>query len=96
MEAADTAVVAAVKNVAERHGITMAQAAFAWHWAKTVASPILGATKEAYLDEAVRALEVKLSVEDIAEMEAPYVPHPVVGAINANPPQGTVLLDAKK
>lgn len=96
MEAADTAVVAAVKNVAERHGITMAQAAFAWHWAKTVASPILGATKEAYLDEAVRALEVKLSAEDIAEMEAPYVPHPVVGAINANPPQGTVLLDAKK
>lgn len=68
----------------------------AWHWAKGVASPIIGATKAHYLDDAVGALNVSLTPEDVAYLEEPYVPHPVVGAIDKNPPQGVVLLDEKK
>lgn len=94
MEAADMAVVGAVKALADKYGCAMSQIALAWHWAKGVASPIVGATKEKYLDEAAGALNVKLSAEDVALLEEHYVPHPVVGA--ANPPQGVVLLNEKK
>lgn len=68
----------------------------AWQWAKGVASPIVDATKAKYLDDAAGALEVQLTPEDIALLEECYVPHPIVGAINANPPQGVMLLDEKK
>ena len=44
----------------------------------------------------VRALEAALSAEDIAVLEECCLPHPIVGTINANPPQGVVLLDEKK
>lgn len=96
MASADMAIVDAVKALAEKYGCAMSQIALAWHWAKGVASPIVGATKGKYLDEAAGAFAVKLTAEDIATLEAHYVPHPVVGAINANPPQGVVLLDEKK
>ena len=42
------------------------------------------------------ALAVKLTDEDIAYLEEPYVPHRIVGAIDHNPPQGVMLLDEKK
>ena len=41
------------------------------------------------------ALEISLTNEDLTYLEERYVPHPIVGAINENPPQGTVLLDKK-
>ena len=44
-----------------------------------VTAPIVGATKLAHLDDAVGALAVKLTAEDIAALEAPYVPHAVAG-----------------
>ncbi len=65
-------------------------------WAKGIAASIIGATKEKYLDDAVGAFDVKLTAEDIAYLEEPYVPHPIVGAINENPKQGVMLLDEKK
>ena len=71
-------------------------AALAWQWARGVASPIVGATKARYLDDATGALDVPLTAEDIAALEECYVPHPIVGAINANPPLGVMLLDEKK
>ena len=74
----------------------MSQIALAWQWAKGVASPIIGATKIEYLDEAVDALRIKLTEADVAYLEELYVPHPVVGAIKSNPPQGVVFLDEKK
>ena len=74
----------------------MSQIAIAWQWAKGVASPIIGATKAKYLDDAVGALDVKLSDEDISYLEEMYVPHPIVGAIDKNPAQGVILLDEKK
>ena len=74
----------------------MSQIALAWQWTKGVASPILGATKAAYLTDAAGALQISLSPEEVAFLEEPYVPHPIVGAIDHNPPQGVLLLDEKK
>ena len=63
----------------------MQQIALAWQWAKGVCSPIVGATKAQYIDDAAKALKVKLTAEDIAYLEQLYVPHRIV-----------VLLDKKK
>lgn len=68
----------------------------AWHWAKGVSSPIIGATKAEHLDDAAKALDVKLTPEDISYLEEPYVPHRIVGAIDHNPAEGVMLLDEKK
>ena len=83
-------------ELSERHGVKMQQIALAWQWAKGVASPIVGATKARYLDDAAGALDVTLNSEEIAFLEEPYLPHRIVGAIDRNPPQGVVLLDEKK
>lgn len=96
MEEQDMNIVKRVAELAEKHQCRMSQIALAWQWAKGVASPIIGATKASYLDDAARALDVVLSQEDVSYLEECYVPHPVVGAINANPPQGVLLLDEKK
>ena len=80
MPDADRQVVEAVKNVAERRELPRAQIALAWMLHKPViTAPIVGATKMQHLDDAVAAVSVKLSEEEIAELEAPYVPHPIVG-----------------
>ena len=96
MEQEDIHIVERVAQLAEKHNCKMSQIALAWQWAKGVASPIVGATKAKYLDDAASALDVQLTPEDIASLEECYVPHPIVGAINANPPQGVMLLDEKK
>lgn len=96
MEEQDMQIVNHVYELANRYGVKMSQIALAWHWAKGVASPIIGATKKSYFDDAVGAFEVKLTPEDIAYLEEPYLPHPVVGAINQNPAEGVMLLDEKK
>ena len=85
-----------VQKVAERHDVPMARVAIAWQWTKGIASPIIGATKARHLDDAVAALDLELTPEEIAFMEEPYLPHETVGAIDSNPPQGVVLLDAKE
>jgi len=77
---ADRKVVEAVANVATRLGRPRAQVALAWVLAKSeVSAPIVGATRLEQLDDAVAALSLKLTSEDIAELEAPYVPHAIVG-----------------
>jgi aryl-alcohol dehydrogenase-like predicted oxidoreductase len=77
---ADRKVVEAVAAVAKRLGVPRAQVALAWVLQKSaISAPIVGATKLEQLDDAVAALELKLSPEDIAALEAPYVPHAVVG-----------------
>ena len=66
--------------VATRLGRPRAQVALAWVLAKSeVAAPIVGATRLEQLDDAVAALTLELSPADIAELEAPYVPHAVAG-----------------
>jgi aryl-alcohol dehydrogenase-like predicted oxidoreductase len=77
---ADRKVVEAVARVAAARGLPRAQVALAWVLQTPgVTSPIIGATKLSHLDDAVAALSVKLSAEEIATLEQPYVPHAVVG-----------------
>lgn len=95
-EEQDMQIVRRVHELAERYDAKMSQIAIAWHWAKGVAAPIIGATKASYLDDAVGALAVKLTAEDIAWLEEPYLPHRIVGAIDRNPADGVILLDEKK
>ena len=59
MEQEDIKIVERVHQLAEKHGCKMSQIALAWQWAKGVASPIVGATRDRYLDEAAGALEVQ-------------------------------------
>ena len=92
----DMKIVTRVHELSEKYQCKMSQIAIAWQWAKGVTAPIIGATKAQYLDDAAGALKIKLTEEDIAYLEEMYVPHPIVGAINQNPPQGVMLLDEKK
>ena len=68
-----------VEEIAKKRGVPMAQIAIAWTLARGVAAPIIGTTSLRNLEEAVGALGVKLTPEEIKELEAPYVPRPVVG-----------------
>jgi aryl-alcohol dehydrogenase (NADP+) len=79
-EEADKAIVAAVVKIAEARGVKPAQVALAWVLQKQpVTAPIVGATKVGHLTDAVGALEVKLTTEEIATLEAPYRPRAVAG-----------------
>jgi 1-deoxyxylulose-5-phosphate synthase len=79
-EDADRAVIAAVEKIAKARGLPMAQVALAWViGTKGVSAPIIGATKPQHLEDAVAALGVKLSDEERAALEAPYVPHAIAG-----------------
>lgn len=76
----DRQVVARVAEVAEQHGVPRVHVALAWLLQKEpVAAPIIGATKIGHLEDAIGALSVKLTPEEVTYLEEPYVPHPVVG-----------------
>jgi aryl-alcohol dehydrogenase-like predicted oxidoreductase len=77
---ADRQVAEALAAVAARLGVPRARVALAWLLGQPgIAAPIVGATKLEQLDDAVAALDLRLAPEDIAALEAPYVPHAVVG-----------------
>ena len=77
---ADRKVVEAVAAVAAERGVPSARVALAWVLAKPeVSAPIIGASKEAHLDDAIAALSLGLTDAEIARLEAPYVPHAIVG-----------------
>jgi len=77
---ADRKVVEAVAALAAERGVPRAQIALAWVMAKPeVSAPIVGASKVSHLDDAIAALDIDLGDEEIARLEAPYVPHEVVG-----------------
>ena len=77
---ADRRVVEALGGVATRVGLPKAQVALAWVLQKPgISAPIVDATRLEQLDDAVAALSVQLTPEDIAALDAPYVPHAVVG-----------------
>ena len=76
----DRVIVEAVGQVAEGQGVSRAQVALAWMLQKPfVTSPIIGATKQHHLDDAIAALDLTLSDEEVDQLESPYMPHPVVG-----------------
>jgi 1-deoxyxylulose-5-phosphate synthase len=76
----DAQIVEAVSQVAKRRGVPRAQIALAWvAHQSVVTSPIVGATKPHHLDDAVAAIELELTDDEVAELEAPYEPHDVAG-----------------
>ena len=76
----DRRVVEQVAALAEQRGVARTHVALAWLLQKQpVAAPIIGATKARHLAEALGALTVKLSAEEVAALEAPYAPHRIVG-----------------
>jgi 1-deoxyxylulose-5-phosphate synthase len=76
----DKAVVDTVAAVAERHGVSRAQVALAWLLHQpVVTSPIVGVTKPQHLADAVAAVDLELSDDDLAELGAGYVPHAIAG-----------------
>lgn len=79
---ADRAVIDAVGQVATARGVPRAQVALAWLLQRPgITSPIIGASRPGHLDDAVAALSLRLTPEECATLEAPYVPHPVAGLI---------------
>ena len=90
---ADKMVVECLAKVAEKHGVPRAHIALAWLLQKgPVVAPVIGATKIPHLESAVESLSVQLTPNEVAYLEEPYVPHPIVGLI----PYGGQLLSARK
>lgn len=78
----DRLIVERVAAIAEKRGVPRAQIALAWLLQKEpVTAPIIGATKMSNLEDAVAALSITLTPEEIVWLEEPYVPHPVIGAV---------------
>ena len=77
--AIDMPVIERVAEVAAKHEVPMAQVALAWHWARGVEAPIVGCSKPGRVDDAVAALDVELTPEELAYMEEPYRAHELVG-----------------
>ena len=79
-EEQDKTIAARIKELADKYSATMTQVTLAWHYAKGVASPVIGATKTKYLDDAAGAFNVKLTNEDVAYIDELYIPHKITGA----------------
>ena len=77
---ADFVVVDRVQEMATAHGVPPARVALAWMLQKPeITAPIIGATKPHHLEDAVKAMDLKLTPEEMAKLEEPYKPHPVLG-----------------
>ena len=79
-EEQDKTIAARIKELADKYSATMTQVTLAWHYAKGVASPVIGATKTKYLDDAAGAFNVNLTNEDVAYIDELYIPHKITGA----------------
>ncbi|WP_042197176.1 aldo/keto reductase [Paenibacillus camerounensis] len=78
-EEGDRRVAERVAEVAAKRGIGRAQVALAWLLQKEgITAPVIGATRISHLEEAVSSLDIQLSAEEIASLEALYIPHPLI------------------
>lgn len=77
----DMEIVKRVWELSEKKEATMTQIALAWQFAKGSASPIIGATKAGYLDDAAGSFGVTLTQDEIKYLEETYAPHNIVGAL---------------
>ena len=79
-QADNQVIIQRVNQVAEQRGLPMAQVALAWMLSKPgITAPIIGATKPQHLEDAIAALSVQLSPEEITHLEEAYQPHPIIG-----------------
>jgi 1-deoxyxylulose-5-phosphate synthase len=77
---ADHAIIEAVATIARARNVSRAQVALAWLLQKPgITSPIIGASKPQHLEDAVAALSLKLTAEEVKALEAPYLPHAIAG-----------------
>jgi aryl-alcohol dehydrogenase-like predicted oxidoreductase len=82
----DFEVLGAVEKVAQQRGLAPSQIACAWILqAPGVSAPIIGATKLKHLKESIEAVSIKLSAEEVSELEKPYTPHPILGHAQPSP-----------
>jgi len=76
----DFAIANLANEIGDARGVSGSQIALAWILSKPhIDSPIIGATKMDHLDQAIAALDIKLSEDDIKRLEEPYKPHPILG-----------------
>ena len=78
----DLKIIERVANLADKYHVSMAQISLAYLYYKGVASPIVGATSLHHFEEAIKAIDIKLTNEDITYLEELYEPHTIVGAIS--------------
>ncbi len=77
---ADRLIIERVAELANRHGVPRTHIALSWLLHKEpITAPIIGATKIAHLENAMGALDLKLATEELAWLEEPYTPHPIIG-----------------
>ena len=81
----DGVIIERVAELAEQRGVTMTEIALAWLLTK-VTAPVVGATKQHHVEGAAKATEITLTPEETAYLEAPYVPHNLVGVMAQNTP----------
>lgn len=77
----DMPIVSRVAELAEKHGVPMAQIALAWHWARGIEAPIIGCSKPTRVKDGIQALKVTLTAKEVAYLEEPYVAHELVGPL---------------
>jgi aryl-alcohol dehydrogenase (NADP+) len=76
----DFTVAERAQEIAENHGVTSAQIALAWMLDKPyITAPIIGASKMPHLEQAIAALDIELSEDEVSSLEEAYQPHPVLG-----------------
>lgn len=76
----DQLIIDRVGELAEKYQVSRVEVSLAWLFSKpTLAAPVIGATKLSHVETAVKAVDLKLSIEDIQYLEEPYVPHKIVG-----------------
>ena len=81
----DEVIIRRVAELAEKRGVTTTEISLAWLLTK-VAAPVVGATKLHHVDGAAKATDLELTDEEIAWLEAPYVPHALAGVMAQNRP----------
>ena len=84
-EDADRAIVETVGAIAADRGVSRASVALAWHFAKGVTAPIIGATKPGHIDAACAAMELGLTEDEVRRLEEPYLPKNPVGVASTVP-----------
>jgi len=90
-DAADVAIINALSKIAEARGASMASLGLAWHYTKPgVTAPIIGATKRHHIADAVAALDIELTSEEIASLEDSYRPKWPTGLAMRLPPMNQV------